>query len=70
MITYGPEQIATLDVCPVCGRTYVTVNLRDEPVTTPDTARHLGWWRTIRTFVHADRSEHRVPVGVVFERLP
>jgi len=59
----------TPEVCPFCGRPFIAVNLRDEPVTSPDTLRRLGWWRTIKTFVHSNGAEHRIALGVAFERM-
>lgn len=67
MISYEP----TIALCPVCGRLYVSVADRDEPVILPGTERRLGWWRTIRTYTHLDgtwTTTHRVPIGVAFER--
>jgi len=52
-------------VCPVCGRLAMSTHVRLERVS-HDT-RDYGWAKWIKTFVHDDSCEHRIPLGPVFE---
>lgn len=52
--------------CPVCGDRYIGDSVRDEPVVHAGHAH--GWAQTIKTYTHADGREHRVPIGVAWER--